>query len=229
MSQWFSRLRGVRVRNVRRIAGTAVAVAALVAVSGLVALSAPGQHAPDNTSTANRAAPQHTLAPASTSSTTAQIAPGSTAPVPTKTPKSPKTTGGTGGTTQSPAQLDTATATPTTPPPTATATPAPSWHTLGSYSGTGPGAITTLTNVPGPMQVVWTCDPASGVANWTIGFRMVSSADTMATGQRCQAGSTSGTFNFDIPASEYGLNWDVSCVDSGDGGGSWTATIQAWY
>lgn len=219
-------------RHMRRNAGPITALAGLVLIGGLVGLSAPRS----STSTPKAAAS------ASSADSTATLAISPTAT--TKAPKhtiSPLIAGATPADTPSPTTAIptvSPTATPVLPTPTDTPIPTPAWHLVGTFSGTGPSTVISLTGVTGTQQnirVDWTCQDPS--VEWQIGFGIAPTGGNLAgaEGKWCggaptgNQGSTSGSMIFNADTHTDGTAWTISMVDNADAGGPWTATIYVWY
>lgn len=100
------------------------------------------------------------------------------------------------------------TATPVPPQPTATPTqpPAPSWHTVGAYSGSTTGAITTLHAVPDLVRLDWTCT-----------IQPVGTA-----GSAAQVGFSVAPVN--TPGGSGGYGWGEGCLSANCGAGGSTCT-----
>lgn len=129
-----------------------------------------------------------------------------------------------------------ATSTPT--PPTPTATPVPTWHTLGTWSGTGSGdwghkwtdqVNWGADNFSGQQtRLTWTCTPPdSGEPD---GMHFTSHVDGYAhvvdlADIHCQAGSTRGSITFTPPQQTYVLVLDEDQYAFVP----FTVTVEIWY
>lgn len=211
MRQFVNIMRQVRTSPV-------LAVAILALVGALVLFSAPQPTPPitqakmgvvGSSATATPIPPTATTQPTSIPPTATPVPPTPTATIP-----------------------PTATPVPPTPIPP---TPTPSWHIVGTYSGTGPGPVVTLTGItnndPNNVRIDYTCQAPSGM--WRIGFQVVSTTDDGAgDGVGTGCGGTyplSGSYLLTAYPNAGGPDWQVSMSDATDAGGPWTATVSIRY
>lgn len=231
-------LRGLQVptaTGAKRVSPVlALALVALVGASAI--LAAPKGSTPPS-STGNTVAFSGGSSPVATSAATATAT--ATATHAPKTHNTSSTSSGDPAPTATPIPTDTptppsATATPiptATPSPTSTATPSPSWHTVGSYSGSAPQTLTTLSNVTGPIRIDWTCQPSQALPTWYLLGGISATTTSAGSGQsaQCAAGNTSGSFEFDGPANIPGNTWQVTINGGSSGCGAWTAIVEEYY
>lgn len=205
-----------RIKRLSPLAGLAL----LLLIGALVALAAP-QGASNTPAALLAASGSHATASATTARSTQAAngvhknAPGSSGQ-PTRAPLAPTAT--------APAPTDT----PVPPTPTATNTPAPSWHTIGSYSGSGGQTLPSFAT-GAPWRMEWTCTPAAGT-----GFSFSFTADGAMIGgfgDACDGSSpSSGTWASCADGSCGSHTFDVSVGANGsESMCAWTATIEEWY
>lgn len=208
------------------------ALGLLAVAGGLVALAAPS--APSSAAAAGAAAHKAanvTQAPAlsgaaqsASGNTQTRILTGATTPaVPTAT-TAPQPTA-----TDTPSAAPTATPAPPAPTATPTQPPAPSWHTVGSYSGSTAQTLPSFTTA-NPWRLDFSCTVQSGA-----GFSFAVQADGVnigGFGDTCDGQSpTSGAWG----SCDTGLCGSHTFVISeGQGNGvlaqcAWTAVIEEWY
>lgn len=205
--------------NITRKTGSVLAIAALVAIGGLVALAAP--HMPTKQSVTSTAggiptttAPNVRVTQSPQKQHLALVStptdPAATAPInPTATP---------------------------IPPATPTSTPSPSWHTIASYAGNTPQSFAGFTTGD-PWQLVWTCTPGASETQ-SFAFEVTADgADIGGFGDQCtDQNPTSGTWGPCQPGQQSESPCDTShtyvasSFQSGpDPMCQWTLAIQEWY
>jgi hypothetical protein len=191
----------------KKTLGVALPALALVLIAGAAVLAVPHPAAPTAPGASLLASGSPMVYPTSTPTKAAQapkvVHQAQTQPTPTDTPV----------------------------PPTPTATVAPSWHAVGSYSGSTEGVFATLNNVAGPFRIDWTCQ--AGTQTWQVGFEMVDAANaghTSGAGTACSPTNLSGTLTFDDSDVDTVRTWNVtaSCGGTNCAMGNWTATVYEW-